>query len=114
MSSARITQVPLRDPIYINGVMSSAWVSFFQRLASLDNDNGQADIIELEQLAKQLPSQAIQSQKQAEIHEIKSQVSLVPIPANQADQIIPPVAMVVSNEQCMPWLPLPIQEVILE
>lgn len=110
MALAQITQVPLRDQMYINGVMATTWVYFFQRLASLNT--GLVDLSELEQLTKQLPSQAIQGQQQFEIDGIKNQVSLIPIFVHQTDQVIPTVAINLPGEQPMSLLPLPVQEVI--
>lgn len=110
MSLAQITQVPLRDQMYINGVMANTWVYFFQRLADLNT--GLVDLSELEQLVKQLPSQAIQGQQQFEINEIKNQIPLVPIFVQQIDHYIPAVAINLPGEQPMPLLPLPVQEVI--
>lgn len=127
MSSARITQVPLREPIYINGVMSSIWLSFFERLSQLDNDNNQADIIEIEQLVKQLPIQAAQGQQQLDIDQIFNQSPPVATSHQDDNHIFPTVSISlvcdvglwpmsnitsVNQQHSMPLLELPLQGVI--
>lgn len=105
-------QLPLHDPMYINGVMTNVWVYFFQNLAGLNS--GQVDISELEQLVKQLPLQSLQGQQQFEINEIRNQFSLASVSPIQADQVIPIIAVHLPSEQSMQLLTLPTQEVILE
>lgn len=58
----RISQVPIREPMYIDGVMTPTWLRFFEQLAALINTGGVADYVTLAQLANQMPTQAITGQ----------------------------------------------------
>lgn len=58
----RVSQVPIREPMYIDGVMTPTWLRFFEQLAALINSGDLADYVTLAQLANQLPTQAMLGQ----------------------------------------------------
>ena len=94
MPIANRTQVPLYEPIYINGAVSNVWVMFFQKLAQLANKaETSGDLLELMQLANQLPSNAQQAQLRFEMSEFNNTFSAVPI-AFESSVEIPPVTAV--------------------
>lgn len=62
MQVPKISQVPIQQTMYVNGLMHQTWVRFFERLSNLRNDADLIDIIELNQVANEMPSQAIQGQ----------------------------------------------------
>lgn len=88
------TQVPLYEPIYANGVISQVWVMFFDKLAKLANNaDANGDLLELIQLANQLPINAQQAQQGYDIAVIQDTFSTIPAHTNQ-DIEIPPLMAV--------------------
>lgn len=120
------TIVPLYEPIYSNGVISQVWVMFFQKLAKLaNNTDANGDILELIQLAHQLPNNAQQAQLGFDLNDIRHTFSSIPIftlqneeiPPVQAvflcsEQILPLSQIHQQNEQILPALTLPSSEII--
>ena len=103
MRVTNTTQVPLYEPIYANGVFSNVWVMFFQKLARLaNNTDANGDILELIQLANQLPSNAQQAQQGYEITVIQDTFSTIPVHANQDTEIPPLQAVFLYPDDVMP------------
>ncbi|NNP70932.1 hypothetical protein [Acinetobacter sp. Ac_5812] len=69
----KISQVPIRQPMYVNGVMHQVWIDFFEKLAALTNTDDYIDLIELAQKAAELPSQATQGQQGFAISDLQNQ-----------------------------------------
>jgi len=90
------TQVPIREPMYINGQLSQVWYMFFLRLSQVAAVDDQADLAEITQLAHQLPPQAIQNQTLLDLSAIDK------IQPLQAVFLLPeihaPLAIVPSSE----------------
>ena len=120
------TQVPLYEPIYINGGISNVWVMFFQKLARLANNaDANGDLLELIQLANQLPNNAQQAQQSADIADLQNQFSSITIHQSQNveippvtavflchDETMPLCAVQVSSNSTFPFLNLPSSEII--
>lgn len=120
------TQVPLQEPIYLNGVLTQVWVMFFQKLAKLANNaDANGDLLELIQLVHQLPSNALQTQLSFELNEIKNSFSHIPIYSHQSEeipsiqavflcseQLLPLCNIQQQDEQTLPILSLPASEII--
>lgn len=88
----KISQVPLQQTMYANGVMSQVWIDFFERLATLKNEANLIDLIELAQRVGELPSQAIQGQQGFDLAQIKNKFELSALyffQPNQAFDFIP-------------------------
>lgn len=58
MQIPKSVQLPLYEPMYVNGQLSQVWAMFFESLVGLLNNETIADLIEVLQLSSQLPSQA--------------------------------------------------------
>lgn len=56
------TQVPIQEPIYVNGHISQVWLMFFMRLARMASFGDAVDLRDITLLAHQLPTQASQGQ----------------------------------------------------
>lgn len=56
------TQVPIQEPMYVNGHLSQVWHMFFYRLSKVASTDDQVDLTDITQLAHQLPTQATQGQ----------------------------------------------------
>ena len=90
------TQVPIQEPMYINGQLSQVWLMFFLRLSQVVSVDDQADLTEITQIAHQLPPQAIQNQTLLDLNAIDQMQPL------QAVFLLPefhaPLAIVPSSE----------------
>lgn len=53
----KIHHIPIREPMFINGVMSQAWINFFETLSKTANITYEADPIALAQKQQNLQSQ---------------------------------------------------------
>lgn len=97
------TQVPLYEPIYANGVISQVWVMFFDKLAKLANNaDANGDLLELIQLANQLPINAQQAQQGYDIAVIQDTFSTIPAHTNQDIEIPPLMAVFLCHDEIMP------------
>ena len=74
MAMFNTTQVPIQEPMYINGQLSQVWLMFFLRLSQVASVDDQADLTEITQMAHQLPPQAIQNQALLDLSAIKDQI----------------------------------------
>lgn len=114
MRSPDSTQVPLYEPIYINGHMSNVWVMFFQKLARIANDADTGDLLTLVQLANQLPSNAQQGQTAFDIAELQNAFSAVPLHISQDVEIPPATAVFLCQQEVMPLVTPPSLEIIYD
>lgn len=57
-----VMQLPLYEPIYINGQMTQTWAMFFQNLVNISNQIKNQNLADLIKLANQLPDQSKQGQ----------------------------------------------------
>lgn len=90
MNIPEISQLPLYEPIYgSNGQLSPVWAAFFESILQLLNNSQMADLIELLQLASQLPDQSKQGQVSIDLGSLLSSVGQVQIHKNQDEGPIP-------------------------
>ncbi|WP_048766306.1 hypothetical protein [Acinetobacter sp. 243_ASPC] len=102
------TQVPLYEPIYSNGVISQVWVMFFQKLAKLaNNTDANGDILELIQLANQLPTNAHLAQQGFDIAEMQNVFTTVPIHQSHIEEMPPVLAVFLCDQEIMPLCAIP-------
>ena len=97
----RVSQVPIIEPMYDNGVMNPTWVRFFEKLASMLNTGDLADLLTLLQLANQLPTQSLTGQMLLNMS--NTQFDTVALPAMQAETM-PLVAVPVIPNETMPTI----------
>lgn len=62
MKIAKVSHVPIQQPMFINGVLSQAWIMFFERLAKGIDVSDFVDEIEIAQRSHELPNMALQGQ----------------------------------------------------
>lgn len=105
----RVSQVPINEPIYTNGIMNPVWIRFFERLASLMNVSEVADSLDLIQLANQLPTQAVMGQIL-----LNNSIESMPFTAIQlqSDDSIAPVAINQDMPEPMPLINLPVENTV--
>ena len=107
------TQVPLQEPMYINGQLSQVWHMFFLRLSQVVSVDDQADLTEITQIAHQLPSQAIQNQTLLDLSAIKNELYVAPIQQATQDQIQPLQAVFLHPDQYAPLVSANINQQVL-
>lgn len=127
MRIPKTVQLPIRQPMYVNGLMHQVWIDFFEKLASLGDEGNLIDLIELMQRVAELPSQAIQAQQGYDIAAMQNTVPVhqthnqhkeyflppVSISSHQEAQQLPPIqAVFLCPQQAIPALNLPGHEVI--
>lgn len=137
----KVSQVPIQQPIYVNGVMHQTWINFFERLAALSSSADMIQLIELAQkVGEQLNSQSLLWQQGVDIASVQNNLELayrqdassidkfesVPIPIfvqqhcfdsvpifSPQTQEIPPIqAVFLCPEQLFSQVGLPTNEVI--
>ena len=119
------TQVPLQEPMYINGQLSQVWHMFFLRLSRVTAVNDQVDLTNITQLAHQAPTQATQGQMLIDIDVLKESPPLMQQQAHQKeipqplqavflhpDQYAPLVSANINQQVLTPTINLPSVEVI--
>ena len=106
------TQVPLQEPMYINGQLSRVWHMFFLRLSQVAAVDDQADLTEITQLVHQSPPQAIQNQTLLDLSAIKDELYVVPIQQATQDQIQPLQAVFLLPEFHAPLAIVPSSEIL--
>lgn len=62
MKVAIVSHVPIREPMFVNGMLSQAWIRFFEQLANGVNVSEFVDVIGNAQLSHELPNLALQGQ----------------------------------------------------
>ena len=125
MAMFNTTQVPIQEPMYINGQLSQVWLMFFLRLSQVAAVDDQADLTEITQIAHQLPSQATQGQMLIDIGVLKESPPLMQQQAHQKeipqplqavflhpDQYAPLVSANINQQVFTPIINLPSVEVI--
>lgn len=105
----RVSQVPIAEPIYTNGIMNPVWIRFFERLASLMNVSEVADSLDLIQLANQLPTQAVMGQRVLDTAFEPMPFSPVQIPI---DSHLAPVVVSQDMPEPMPLINLPVENTV--
>ena len=105
----RVSQVPIIEPMYDNGVMNPTWVRFFEKLASMLNVGDLADLLTLLQLANQLPTQAALGQLIMNMP--TAQFDTVALPVMQAETM-PMVAVSVNPSPTFDMVAMPTSEII--
>ena len=105
----RVSQVPIIEPMYTNGVMNPTWVRFFEKLASMLNTGELADSLTLLQLANQLPTQSLTGQMLLNMS--NTQFDTVALPVMQAETM-PMVAVSVNPSPPFDMVAMPTSEII--
>lgn len=59
---AKISHVPIQEPMYMGGVMTVAWVRFFEQLAKGVDVAEFADLITMHAKSHELPTSAVMGQ----------------------------------------------------
>lgn len=77
------TQVPIQEPMYVNGYLSQVWLMFFLRLSQVASVDDQVDLTEITQMAHQLPPQATQGQMLIDLSVLKG---VQPLMCQQPDK----------------------------
>lgn len=77
MQIPKSVQLPLYEPMYVNGQLSQTWAMFFDSLVGLLNNETIADLIELLQLSSQLQNQAGTGQTSIDIVDLQNGVATV-------------------------------------
>ena len=119
------TQVPIQEPMYINGQLSQVWLMFFLRLSQVASVDDQVDLTEITQMVHQLPAQATQGQILMDVSALKDMQPLIqqqtiqseiPQPLQAVflhpDQYVPLVSANINQQVLMPTINLPSVEVI--
>ena len=104
----RVSQVPIIEPMYANGVLSPTWVRFFEKLASMLNVGDLADLLTLLQLSSQLPTQSLTGQM---LLNSNTQFDTVALPVMQAETM-PMVAVSVNPSPTFDMVAMPTSEII--
>ena len=106
------TQVPIQEPMYVNGYLSQVWLMFFLRLSQAASVDDQVDLTEITQMAHQLPPQAIQNQTLLDLSAIKDELYVAPIQQATQDQIQPLQAVFLMPEFHAPLAIVPSSEIL--
>lgn len=112
MATFNTTQVPIQEPMYINGQLSQVWLMFFLRLSQVVSVDDQVDLTEITQMAHQLPPQALQNQTLLDLSAIKDELYVVPIQQATQDQIQPLQAVFLLPEFHAPLAIMPPSEIL--
>ena len=112
MAMFNTTQVPIQEPMYINGQLSQVWLMFFLRLSQVVSVDDQADLAEITQMAHQLPPQALQNQTLLDLSAIKDELYVVPTQQVTQDQIQPLQAVFLLPEFHAPLAIMPSSEIL--
>ena len=112
MAMFNTTQVPIQEPMYINGQLSQVWLMFFLRLSQVAAVDDQADLTEITQIAHQLPSQATQGQMLIDIGVLKESPPLMQQQAHQKEIPQPLQAVFLLPEFHAPLAIVPSSEIL--
>lgn len=105
----RVSQVPIIEPMYTNGVMNPTWVRFFEKLASMLNTGDLADLLILLQLANQLPAQAITGQMLLDMPTAQFDAVAVPVMPNE---VMPTITTFIPQAATFDVVAMPTSEII--
>lgn len=77
MKVARVSHVPIREPMFVNGMLSQAWIRFFEQLANGVNVSEFVDVVgNAQRSSHELPNMALQGQT---VLDVEHQLSVLPI-----------------------------------
>ena len=107
------TQVPIQEPMYVNGHLSQVWHMFFYRLSKVASTDDQVDLTDITQLAHQLPPQAMQNQMLLDLNVIKGSLGTVSIPQIPQEYIQPLQAVFLHPDQYAPLVSANINQQVL-
>lgn len=96
------TQVPLQEPMYINGQLSQVWHMFFLRLSRVAAVDDGVDLTNITQLAHQAPTQATQGQMLIDMGVLKESPPLMQQQAHQKEIPQPLQAVFLHPDQYAP------------
>lgn len=106
------TQVPIQEPMYINGQLSQVWLMFFLRLSQVVSVDDQADLAEITQIAHQAPTQATQGQILFDIGVLKDMQPLIQQQTIQSETLQPLQAVFLLPEFHAPLAIVPSSEIL--
>lgn len=81
MKIAKVSHVPIQQPMFINGVLSQAWIMFFERLAKGIDVSDFIDELEIAQRSHELPNMALQGQNTLNIEQQLAILPMVNLPS---------------------------------
>lgn len=81
MKIAKVSHVPIQQLMFINGVLSQAWVMFFEQLAKGIDVSDFVDEIEIAQRSHELPNMALHGQNALNIEQQLSVLAMVSVPS---------------------------------
>lgn len=96
------TQVPIQEPMYVNGQLSQVWHMFFYRLSKVASTDDQVDLKDITQLAHQLPTQATQGQILIDLASLRDQHPPLPQQVSQKELHQPLHAVFLYPDPCTP------------
>lgn len=76
MKVARVSHVPIREPMFVNGMLSQAWIRFFEQLAQGVDVSAFVDVIGNAQRSHELQNIALQGQTALDV---ERQLSVLPM-----------------------------------
>ena len=106
------TQVPIQEPMYINGQLSQVWLMFFLRLSQVASVDDAVDLTNITQLAHQAPTQATQGQMLIDIGVLKESPPLMQQQAHQKEIPQPLQAVFLLPEFHAPLAIMPSSEIL--
>ena len=105
----RVSQVPIIEPMYANGVMNPTWVRFFEKLASMLNTGDLADLLTLLQLSSQLPTQSLTGQMLLNMSNTQFDMVAVPVMPNE---MMPTITTFIPQTTTFDMVAMPTSEII--
>ena len=112
MAMFNTTQVPIQEPMYINGQLSQVWLMFFLRLSQVVSVDDQADLAKITQIAHQAPTQATQGQILFDIGVLKDMQPLIQQQTIQSETPQPLQAVFLLPEFHAPLAIVPSSEIL--
>lgn len=106
------TQVPIQEPMYVNGQLSQVWHMFFYRLSKVASTDDQVDLTDITQLAHQLPTQATQGQMQIDLNALKNMQPLMHQQPEKNEICQPLQVVFLHPDQCASLVTTPSSEVL--
>ena len=112
MAMFNTTQVPIQEPMYINGQLSQVWLMFFLRLSQVAAVDDQTNLAEITQLAHQAPTQATQGQMLIDIGALKDMQPLIQQQTIQSETLQPLQAVFLLPKLPAPLAIMPSSEIL--
>lgn len=69
----KVNQVPVRQPMYVNGQLHQVWISFFEKLGLVADETGTYSLSGMSQKIEEM--QSVLESSQGEIQALKTQVT---------------------------------------